>query len=44
LKFRRDIPRQEFSNAVDRMLGDVGECMAQIRFGIEAVEFGRADQ
>lgn len=39
-----DMPRQQGVDLVDRMLGDALEDMAQIGFGIEAVECSRADQ
>lgn len=42
--FRRDVPRQEFVDAVDRMIGDAGQHIAEIGFGVEVVEFGAADQ
>ena len=40
----REVPGQEFLDAVDRMVGDAGQHVAEIRFGIETVEFGGADQ
>jgi hypothetical protein len=39
-----DIPWQQFLDAIDGMVGDTREHVAQILFGIQAVEFGRADQ
>ena len=39
-----EIPRQQFVDAVDGMVGDAGQHLAQIGFGIEAVELGRTDQ
>jgi hypothetical protein len=38
------VPRQQFIDAVDRMIGDAREHEAQIRFWVEAIEFGGADQ
>ena len=43
-KFRREVPRQEFFNAVDGMVGDAGQHVAEIGFGIETVELCAADQ
>src|SRR5712664_1854099 len=42
--FRYEGPGQEFLDAVDRMIGDAGQHVAEIRFGVETVEFGGADQ
>ena len=39
-----DVPRQEFFDAVDRMVGDACEDVRQIGFRIDSVQFGRADQ
>jgi hypothetical protein len=39
-----DVPGQELLDAVDRMVGDAGQHIAEIGFGIETVEFGSADQ
>ena len=36
--------RQEFLDAVDRMIGDAGQHVEEIDFGVETVEFGGADQ
>ena len=38
------VPRQQLLNTVDRMIADALNYVAQIRFGVEAVELGRADQ
>jgi hypothetical protein len=43
-EFRREVPGQEFLDAVDRMIGDAGQHVSEIGFGIETVEFGAADQ
>ena len=43
-EFRREVPGQEFLDAVDGMIGDAGQHVSEIRFGIETVEFGAADQ
>src|SRR5271155_2033793 len=40
----REIPWQEILDAVDRMIGDAGQHISEIRFGIETVELGGADQ
>ena len=42
--FLREVPRQEFVDAVDRVVGDAGQHVAEIGFGIENVEFGVTDQ
>ena len=39
-----EIPGQEFGDAMDGMLGDAADDLAQISFGVDAVELGRADQ
>jgi hypothetical protein len=39
---RSDIPRQQFLDAVDRMVSDTLQDMMQLAFGIEVVEFGGA--
>jgi hypothetical protein len=36
-----EIPRQQFVDAVDGMVGDTRQHLAQIGFGIETVEFRR---
>ena len=43
-EFRREIPGQELLDAIDRVIGDAGQHVSEIRFGIETVEFGGADQ
>ena len=35
-----DVPGQQFADAVERMIGDDREDVAQVRLGIDAVEFG----
>ena len=40
----RDVPRQKFLNAIDGMLGDALQHLAQIGFRVETVQFGRANQ
>ncbi len=45
--FRRsgfEVPRQKFVDAVDGMVGDAGEHLPQIGFGIETIELRRTDQ
>ena len=39
-----DVPGQQFVDAVDRVVGDAGQDVAQIGLGIEAVELGGLDQ
>ena len=40
----RRVPGQQFGDAVDGVVGDAREHIAQVGFGIKAVEFGRSDQ
>src|ERR1039458_9955930 len=40
----RHVPGQQFGDAVDGVLGNAREHVAQIGFGIESVELGRADE
>ena len=40
----RYIPRQQFIDAIDRVLGDTFEHAPQVGFRIDVIEFGRADQ
>ena len=39
-----DRPGQQFFDAIDRVIGDALDDVAQVRFGIHAVELGRSDQ
>ena len=39
-----DVPWQQFFHTADRVIGNQGDDMPQIGFGIEAIELGRADQ
>ena len=39
-----EIPRQQFVNAVDRVIGDIFEHTAEIKLRIKPVELGRADK
>ena len=41
---RGAVPGQEVVNAVDRMVGDVGQHMAEPGLGVNTVELGGADQ
>ena len=41
---RGAVPGQEGVNPVDRMVGDVGQHMAQPGFGVDTIELGGADQ
>ena len=43
-RFRRAVPGQELLDAVDGMIGDAGQYVSEIHCGVEAVEFGGADQ
>jgi hypothetical protein len=40
----RYIPRQQFIDATDRVLGNTFENAPQVGFRIDVIEFGRADQ
>lgn len=44
LKTRRDIPRQQLLDAIDRMLSNVHEHVSQVRLRIQLVELGRTQQ
>jgi hypothetical protein len=39
-----DVPGQQFLDAVDGVVGDAGQHLTQIGFGIETVEFRRTNQ
>jgi hypothetical protein len=39
-----EIPGQQFRNAIDGMIGDTFQYMAQVEFRIEAVELGCSQQ
>ena len=39
-----DVPGQQFGDAVDGMIGDTADHLAQIGFRIEAVELGGFDK
>ena len=39
LVFGSEVPGEQFVDPVDRMLGDAGQDMAEITFGIEPIEF-----
>ncbi len=39
-----EMPWQQFLDAVDGMLGDAREHLAQVSFRIQAIELGRADK
>lgn len=39
-----DVPGQQLVDAVDGVIGDASEHLAQVRLRIESVEFGVADQ
>ena len=43
-QFRRHIPRQQLGDFVDALFVDMGDDVAQIRLGIEPIEFGGTDQ
>ena len=40
----RRVPGQQFADAIHGMVSNAREHIAQVGFGIEAVEFGRSDQ
>jgi hypothetical protein len=39
-----EVPGEQFVDAVYRVLGDAGQDLAEIAFGIESIEFRRSDQ
>jgi hypothetical protein len=39
-RYQADVPGQQLCDAVDRVIGDAAEHLAQVGFGIEAVELG----
>ena len=39
-----EVPRQQFTDPFDRMIGDTFQYMAHVEFRIEAVEFGCSQQ
>jgi len=39
-----EVPGQQFVDAVDRVIGDAREHVAEVGFRIDAVQLGRADQ
>ena len=43
-ELRGAVPGQEVIDPVDRMIGDIGQHMAQPGLGVDTVELGRADQ
>src|ERR1700730_5320623 len=42
--YGREVPGEEFVDPVDRVLGDAGQDLAELAFGIESIEFRRSDQ
>ena len=44
LNERFEVPRQQLVDAVDRMLGDAREHVAEKRLGVVSVELRRAEQ
>jgi hypothetical protein len=38
-----EVPGEQFVDAVYRVLGDAGQDLAEIAFGIESIEFRRSD-
>ncbi len=40
---RRDVPGQQFCDAVDRVVGDVGQHVPQVAFRVDAVELCGAE-
>ncbi len=43
-ELKRNVPRQQFFHPIDRVIGDHGQDMAQVRLGVNAVKFGSAKQ
>ena len=43
-EFRRDIPGQQFVDAVDGMFGDARQNVVQVTLGIDSIQLGCADQ
>ena len=43
-EFLPEVPGQEFLDAVDGMIGDGGQRVAQLELWVESAEFGAADQ
>jgi hypothetical protein len=41
--FGGEVPGEQFVDAVYRVLGDAGQDLAEIAFGIESIEFRRSD-
>src|SRR5512147_1391906 len=41
---RADVPGEQVADAIDGVAGDAGEHVAEVGFGIEAVELGGLDQ
>lgn len=44
VKLISDDPWQQLVDAIDRMLGDASDDVAQVGLGIKAVQFGSADE
>lgn len=44
LELASDVPRHEFVYPIDWMVGNVGQDVTQIGFGIDVVEFARLDE
>lgn len=42
--FEGEVPGKQFVDPVDRMVGDAGQDLSEIAFGVESVEFRRADE
>ena len=40
----RNAPRQQLVNTVDRMIGDMGQDMAQVSARVDTVEFAGSDE
>ena len=39
-----EVPGEQFVDPIDRMFGDAGQDLAEIAFGVQSIEFRRADQ
>jgi hypothetical protein len=39
-----EVPGEQFVDLVDRVFSDAGQDLAEIPFGVQSIEFRRADQ
>ena len=42
--FGADVPEKEFGDLIDGLVGDARQHLAEMRLGIQAIEFGAAHQ